>query len=499
MEGSIRMSVNRAVMGDGGSALPGSRFHRRRTGWPAFSAVAILAGMLIGVWPSSAGAVVPHSGPAPVIYSFAGRPQSFPYKGGAVKFTAKLKYATTCTLSASPRVKGLPVSVPCKSQSFARTVDIPKHTAPSRLTYTFMLHVRGKGGTVPSSNVVITVGGAPPPITFSPSKVNFGAEGVGIPSAPFTVTVTNNSASTQTLGSVSIAPIAGTDTGDFQVTPGNCSDAQVTHRQECKFTISFDPTGSGARSAQVYVLDSSWGALGTNGVLHIGGTGVFAVASTSATHLAFGNEGVFVTSNLDKVTLTNVHSVSLSIGMIGTQSANSTDFSVGSDNCENTLITKGKSCTFYVSFTPTGEGLRTSEVVIDDNTAGSTTTLPLTGTGVFALTTLSGSALSGSVLSFPPTTVGLSSSETVTILNRSNPPVTLRMGTGVFGGTNPSDFTWTPGSCTSVADQLLTGESCTFTVTFTPQLPVVRQATLVFADNTKVGFEELLLSGTGTS
>ena len=298
---------------------------------------------------------------------------------------------------------------------------------------------------------------------------------------------------------MSIAPITGTDTGDFQVTPGNCANAQITHRQQCKFAISFDPTGSGARAAQVYVLDSSWGTAGTNGVLHVGGTGVFAVASTSATHLSFANEGVFVTSNLDKVTLTNVHSVSLSIGQIFTQSANAADFAVGSDNCEFTLITKGRSCTFYVSFTPTGEGLRTSEVVINDNTAGSTTTLPLTGTGVFALTTLSGSALSGSVLSFPPTKVGESSSETVTILNRSNPPVTLRMGTSGFGGTNPGDFFWTVGNCTGAGDQLLTGESCTFTVTFTPLLPVLRQATLVFADNTKVGFEQLLLSGQGTS
>ena len=58
---------------------------------------------------------------------------------------------------------------------------IPKHSTASPITYTFMLRVKGNGGTVPASNVVITVGAAPPPITFSPSRVNFGDEGVGIP------------------------------------------------------------------------------------------------------------------------------------------------------------------------------------------------------------------------------------------------------------------------------------------------------------------------------
>jgi hypothetical protein len=34
---------------------------------------------------------------------------------------------------------------------------------------------------------------------------------------------------------------------------------------------------------------------------------------------------------------------------------------------------------------------------------------------------------------------------------------------------------------------------------FTPLEPVLRQATLTFADNTITGYEELMLSGTGTS
>jgi len=495
------MKVIRPVIGnDLGRVARRPRLPRRGGSRAALSSVMVLAATLIGLSSTAAGAAVPRSGPAPVIFSFTGRPQSLPYKGGKVSFSAKLKYATTCTISVSPGIKGLPAAAGCKSQSFARKVALPKHSTGSPITYTFLLHVRGKGGTVTAPSVVITVGAAPPPVTFSPAAISFGSEGVGIPSAPITVTVTNNNPSTQTLGSVFIAPVVGTDTGDFQVTPGNCAGAQVTHRQQCRFTISFDPTGAGARSAQVYVLDSSWGPMGTNAVLHVGGSGVFAVASLSTTRLSFANEGVFVASNVKKVTLTNVHSVSLSIGTIFTQSANSVDFTVGSDNCEFTLITIGKSCTFYVAFTPTGEGLRTSDVVIDDNTAGSTTTIPLSGTGVFAETTLTGSALSGSVLSFPgETTVGDSTSETVTITNHSNPPVTLRMGTAVFGGTNANDFNWVPGNCTSATDQLLAGESCSFTVVFTPLEPVLRQATLTFADNTITGYEELMLSGTGTS
>ena len=200
MEGVLQMRRNTAVAGkDCGYAARGRPSNRPIGKRGALSSVTILAAAIVGLSSSAAGAAPRHSAPAPVIFSFSGRPQSLPYRGGNATFVARLKFASSCTISVSPRISGLPATVGCKSQSFARKVAIPKHSG-SPLSYTFQLRVKGSGGAVTAPNVVITVGAAPPPVTFSPSSVRFGDEGVGIPSAPLTVTVTNNSATTQTSG-----------------------------------------------------------------------------------------------------------------------------------------------------------------------------------------------------------------------------------------------------------------------------------------------------------
>jgi len=427
------------------------------------------------------------------VLSFAGSPQTFSYKGGTVSLSAKLKLAKTCKLTVSPSLAGLPSTVSCGSQVFSKKVVLPKDSTGTPITYTFSLGVSGSGGSVTAPNsVVATVGAEPPQVTFTPSSLVFPPEGIGIASIPRTITVTNNGTSTQTLGSIAIAPITGTDTGDFQVTNGNCASAQITPRQNCTFTVTFDPTGSGARAVEVQLLDASWGVSGTLAYMSVRGTGEFAKVSPSAAAVNFGVQGVNSTSNVKTLQITNVGSAILSIGAIFIQSANVADFVVYGGNCESTLITPAKSCTFSLSFTPTGEGLRTSDVVIDDNTAGSATIIPLSGTGEFAST-----KLSETNVEFGSVTVGTQISTFVTITNTSS--VTLHFLSSSFGGINPEDYSWTPGACGSSGYQLQAGQHCSFAVNVDAELPGSRTATLSIYVNTKQGFDELYLFATGTT
>jgi len=98
------------------------------------------------------------------------------------------------------------------------------------------------------------------------------------------------------------------------------------------------------------------------------------------------------------VTLTNVGSVPLYISPNSpldpspwdrTHRGETTDFSAGLDTCSNQInpidpliVSVGESCTFEVSFEPSATGMRTSNVVVVDNTLDTQTQLGLKGIGV---------------------------------------------------------------------------------------------------------------------
>jgi hypothetical protein len=99
------------------------------------------------------------------------------------------------------------------------------------------------------------------------------------------------------------------------------------------------------------------------------------------------------------VTLTNVGSVPLYISPnsppaspppgIALTGGETTDFTANLDSCANQInpgapliVSVGQSCTFEVSFEPSATGIRTSNVVVVDNTLDTQTQLGLEGLGV---------------------------------------------------------------------------------------------------------------------
>ncbi len=163
--------------------------------------------------------------------------------------------------------------------------------------------------------------------------------------------------------------------------------------------MQFDPTGAGLRTEVVNLLDASWGASGTTVQLKLRGTGVWATATVSNSHIR-NNVLVFPTDETllkasapQSVTVTNVGAVPLYISGMAVTGGEATDFIAAPDTCINELanppvypliVSIGQSCRFTLAFDPSGTGERTSSVVVADNTLGTDTELGIEGTGVAA-------------------------------------------------------------------------------------------------------------------
>ncbi len=105
------------------------------------------------------------TGMQPSITSFSASPAGLPTAGGVTNLTAGVSDASTCQLSASPAVTGLPAAVPCSGTSYSQQVTLPANTSTAVVSYSFTLQVTGPGGssTVSTHPVVTVAGFAPQP------------------------------------------------------------------------------------------------------------------------------------------------------------------------------------------------------------------------------------------------------------------------------------------------------------------------------------------------
>jgi hypothetical protein len=442
------------------------------------------------------------STPLPAILSYSGSPNALPTAGGVTTIKATIKYGSSCTLTVSPGLAGFPSTSAC-SISYAKKVTLPKNPTGLAKQYTFSFSVKNSTGTTKATNtVIIGVGAAPPPISFSPSVLVFPSTGVATQSAPETVTITNNS-TTQSQNLLGVAP-TGTDLYDFNTgfLPGSCG-GELSPGQSCSFSDVFYPQGAGPRTAEVAVTDGSWGG-GTVVDYKMEGTAVFATVSLSETSLNFGSWGVRDPSGWTTVTATNAGTVPLKITSIQPAGGNSTDFAYNTNEpgCTQGEITPGSSCQFQIQFTPLNHGLRSTNIEVIDNTAKGMTVIPASGTGEWTTSTLS----TGS-LAFNPTALYTQGYYlAVTVTNTSSYGLVFN-GLSSLTGNDVNDFIYFPnpqstGACAGNGYVIAPHASCAFDVEFVPIGMGTRTATLEVFDNTlngsDPGYEQVTLSGTGT-
>ena len=207
------------------------------------------------------------------------------------------------------------------------------------------------------------------------------------------------------------------------------------------------------------------------------GTDAAPAVSLSPASLQFSNRVVGSSSQPQSVLLRNIGSGPLTISSI----TSSSDFKETND-CGNSVPAAG-SCSFSVTFSPVGSGVRVGSIAIQDDAAGSAHLISLDGSGSGAVV-----GLAPSSLIFPSVPLGSSgTAEAVTLANDGNMDLSIAgiQITGDYAQTN---------NCPAI---LSASSVCTINVTFTPAATGVRSGALTISDGAANSPQILGLNGTG--
>ncbi len=331
-----------------------------------------------------------------------------------------------------------------------------------------------KYGAVTSDTIPLIGGVALP--GFSPSSLSFGTLAVGLTSSVKKLTLKNVGTSALTISSIAVT---GSEAGDFPETATTCGTS-LAASASCTVSVTFKPTTTGARSANLTFADN---AVGSPQQVPLSGTGTTAELTPSS--LSFGTLAVGLTSAVKTVTLKNVGTTALTITSISVTGAEAGDFLKTATTCGSSLAA-GASCTLSLTFKPTTTGARSANLTFADSAAGSPQRVPLSGTGTTA-------ELTPSSLSFGPLAVGLTSAvKTVTLKNVGTTALTIT--SIAVTGAEAGDF---PKTATTCGSSLAASVSCTIGVTFKPTVTGNRSATLKVTDSAAGSPQQVSLSGTG--
>jgi len=205
-----------------------------------------------------------------------------------------------------------------------------------------------------------------------------------------------------------------------------------------------------------------------------------AVASPAP--LAFTSPAPVNTSTTLTLTLTNTGTLAL----LPTATAVSGDFSVQTDNCKNTAVASGASCTLVVAFAPLQTIPLTGELTIYANVYGGQLTVELSGTGSPAGT-----------VSLTPATVDFGSVEVGT----TSKPLQVQAGNSsgtavsITGVAITSPFKIASNSCGT--STLAANTDCQVMVEFAPTQTGLVAGTLTFTDG--AGTQTVALTGSGAA
>jgi hypothetical protein len=213
------------------------------------------------------------------------------------------------------------------------------------------------------------------------------------------------------------------------------------------------------------------------------------LASLSPASVIFGNVYLWLAA-VRTVTLTNVGNAPMSVGKVLVSGGNDPDDFIPISLCPSTLAA-GKSCQIVVTFTADSDYYSPTGVLsVVDNAYNSPQTVPLSGTVINPLASLSTTSLS-----FGTVSVGTSSAaKAVTLKNTGTTALTI--ASIAIAGTNPGDFAEV-NNCPPSPASLTAGASCTINVTFKPTAKGSRSASVVITDNALNSPQVISLSGTG--
>jgi hypothetical protein len=360
----------------------------------------------------------------------------------------------------------------------------PTGTAPSSGTLSITDNAAGSPQSVTLSGTTIV---PVTTVTVTPTTVTFPAQAENTTSAPMTVTVKNTSTNSETLTFSSIST-----SGPFAVSGGTCStDASpLPAGSSCTILVTFTPTGTAASSGTLTIVDNA--TPGTQSVTLKGTTAGQPTVTVTPGSLTFPATLQNTASNPMSVTVKNTSTASQTITFTSISTGEG-PFAVSGGTCsvDGSPLAAGSSCTIAVTFTPTGTAPSSGTLTITDNAASSPQSVTLNGTTLvpqIAVQVTPGS------LTFPATLENTASSPmSVTVKNTSTGGGTISFS-NISTGEGP--FAVTGGTCSTDAEPLPAGMSCTIAVTFTPTGTNPSSGTLTIADNAANSPQNVPLNGT---
>jgi uncharacterized repeat protein (TIGR01451 family) len=281
------------------------------------------------------------------------------------------------------------------------------------------------------------------PVSFSPPSLSFPDQTVGTASPLQTVTVTNLSPASVTLGSLS-APAG------FQLSMDTCTAATLLPSAACIFSLQFMPASAGAFHGNVTIPMTS-PALSVS--VPVSGAGL-PVLTFGTLGLIFPDTFVQSTSAARTVKITNLTAGIASLGTLVAPPG----FLLSSNTCNaKKLAASGGSCTFAVQFKPLSAISYAASITVPIASSSSSMSLPVSGTGLPLL------SFSPTGLTFPSQLIHTTSpAQTVTVTNVS--PASLTLGTLVA----PPGFPISVNTCN--VKILASLATCTFAVQVTPSV-----------------------------
>jgi hypothetical protein len=321
-------------------------------------------------------------------------------------------------------------------------------------------------------------------VSITPQRLVFGPaplgtlqrQGLGVASAPQSLTFTNNTSSSITFGSDTFA---GINPSEFTAANDNCAGSAVPASGSCGIAVVFTPAASGIRQANLQLNNSADNSPFIVSLIGYGSPVTFAPAT-----LDFGLQTPGTTSAPQSLSVTNRGTAALTIDSLSPGGYNPQFFPIQADGCTGTTLNSNGSCSITFTFSPPNIGQFSTILAVNDTASDSPQSVLISGVGIGPQ-----AAFSNGSLEFANQPVGTTSPpQPVTLNNVGTAPLII---TSI--ATTLSDFSQT-NNCGS---QIAAAGSCTIQVSFTPAANGILSGGLQVSDDAPGSPQQVNLNGTG--
>jgi hypothetical protein len=217
------------------------------------------------------------------------------------------------------------------------------------------------------------------------------------------------------------------------------------------------------------------------------GTAATGTLSVNQGSLDLGSQVINQGGSSQPVTVATGQDYGVNVTHVQINGGDAASFSVQGNGCQGFTMGTGNTCQIYVQFQPSSAGAKQAQLEIDNDGTASPLFVSLSGVG------LNGPALTVNPRQaiFRDTTLGSSTSQTLTLTNTGDAPLQLQELFLVAG--SPQVFPMLDG-CSG--QQLAPAAACQVTISFIPIAPGVKDAALLVISNQN-GVTTIGLSGTG--